>query len=262
MKKQLVFGIFCVLLFFSPLAWGIERNGVAIDILTKRGVCPIYFHHGKIYLEAVPSLPYNIKISNNLPERIAVALSVDGLNTIDGRRTSARAAAKWIIPPYDTIVVKGWQKSKRYGARFYFTSEKDSYAYKRGYNQNLGIISMVAFREKRRNYNYRKPRRYYRRAPGAFNGMGPFGQDWVATGWGRDTYQPVRKVKFVPGRAFAKINIRYEFRSVLIRKGIIRIHRPRFDDFWLRRERSRGFCPPPEGVTVYNEKLGYIWGWK
>jgi hypothetical protein len=40
-----------------------------------------------------------------------VALAVDGLNTIDARHTSAWEARKWVIEPYGTIHVRGWQMS-------------------------------------------------------------------------------------------------------------------------------------------------------
>ena len=42
---------------------------------------------------------------------MAVALAVDGLNSIDAKKTTSREAAKWILDPYASIVIEGWQTS-------------------------------------------------------------------------------------------------------------------------------------------------------
>jgi len=81
---------------------------------------------------------------------VAVALSVDGLNTIDARHTSAWNASKWVIEPYQTITISGWQMDSDYARRFYFTNERDSYAAKLGVRADLGVISAVFYRERRR----------------------------------------------------------------------------------------------------------------
>ena len=50
-------------------------------------------------------------------ERVAVALSVDGLNTIDARHTSPWNASKWVLEPYETITIGGWQMSSERARR-------------------------------------------------------------------------------------------------------------------------------------------------
>jgi hypothetical protein len=79
---------------------------------------------------------------------VAVALSVDGLNTIDARHTAARDARKWILDPYQTVVIPGWQVSGDTSRKFYFTGEKRSYGAALGQTANLGTIEAVFFREK------------------------------------------------------------------------------------------------------------------
>ncbi|MCR6679546.1 hypothetical protein NVV43_29305, partial [Escherichia marmotae] len=79
-----------------------------------------------------------LQIRNPLPERVAVALSVDGLNSIDARHTSAWNSSKWVIEPYGTITIGGWQMSSERARRFYFTNERDSYAAKLGQTANVG----------------------------------------------------------------------------------------------------------------------------
>src|SRR5262249_13931870 len=87
-------------------------------------------------------------LRNPYAVRVAVALSVDGLNTIDARETSAAAARKWVLGPYETIVISGWQTSQTEARRFEFTTEPNSYGQAVGKTANLGVISAVYFRER------------------------------------------------------------------------------------------------------------------
>ena len=96
---------------------------------------------GKTYIEATEGHEYSIRVTNRTARRIAVALSVDGLNTIDAKTTTAGAASKWILSPYETITLDGWQTSSAKARRFFFTTEEESYGAWLGRTTNLGIIS-------------------------------------------------------------------------------------------------------------------------
>jgi hypothetical protein len=60
-----------------------------VDVIVNGRPLAEYYARGKSYIEALEGAEYELRIRNPLPERIAVALSVDGLNTIDARHTSA-----------------------------------------------------------------------------------------------------------------------------------------------------------------------------
>ena len=120
-----------------------------VQILVNGRPLDEYYARGKSYVEAIEGAEYEVRIRNPLPFRVAVALSVDGLNTIDARRTTAWNASKWVIEPYGTINITGWQMSSERARRFYFTSERDSYGAKLGQTSNLGVVSAVFFRERR-----------------------------------------------------------------------------------------------------------------
>ena len=79
---------------------------------------------------------------------MAVALAVDGLNTIDARHTAAADARKWVLEPYETITISGWQTSRTEARRFEFTTEERSYGQALGKTANLGVISAVFFKER------------------------------------------------------------------------------------------------------------------
>src|SRR6267378_2676603 len=107
-----------------------------------------YAARGRTYVQAIEGAEYELRIRNPLPVRVAVALSVDGLNSIDARHTTAWEASKWVIGPYQTIHISGWQVSSERARHFYFTTERDSYGAKLGQTANLGVISAVFFSER------------------------------------------------------------------------------------------------------------------
>ena len=125
----------------------IER-GFEVELLVDGRPLEEYEGRGKTYVEARAGAEYEVRVRNPLPYRVAVALSVDGLNSIDAQHTTAWNASKWVIEPYGTITVSGWQMSSERARRFYFTSERDSYGAKLGQTANLGNISAVFFRER------------------------------------------------------------------------------------------------------------------
>jgi hypothetical protein len=107
-----------------------------------------YTHDGRLYVEALKGREYAIRMHNPYPVRVAVALSVDGLNTIDAKHTSAADARKWVLGPYETVTISGWQVNSKEARRFEFTTEADSYGQALGKTANLGVISAVFFKER------------------------------------------------------------------------------------------------------------------
>ncbi|HEX6284367.1 MAG TPA: hypothetical protein VFZ71_05805, partial [Pyrinomonadaceae bacterium] len=164
---------------------------------------------------------------NSSSERVAVALSVDGLNTIDARQTSAWNASKWVIEPYQTITIEGWQMSSERARRFYFTTERDSYAAKLGQRGNLGVISAVFFRERSRPIPLKRTRPY----PATSDGESRTGSEApadaraassanrpvhreseAATGIGRSVRNDVEWVDMeLDSRPVADLTLRYEY---------------------------------------------------
>lgn len=121
-----------------------------VDILVDGRPLTTYHARDTIYVEATKGREYEICIRNPYPVRVAVALSVDGLNTIDARRTSAAAARKWVIEPHGTITIGGWQTSLEHARRFEFTTEERSYGAWLGRANDLGVIAAVFYRERQR----------------------------------------------------------------------------------------------------------------
>jgi hypothetical protein len=158
--SRFFFALF-VLLGLNSTARAESEGPYRMEVLVNGYSAREYRHQGTTYIEARRGEEYAVRLSNMTGERVAVALSVDGLNSINARHTSARDARKWILGPYETIVVEGWQTSSNTARSFYFTSEAASYGAWVGDTRNLGNISAAFFRELRP-----VPRpQYYEQAP-------------------------------------------------------------------------------------------------
>lgn len=258
-RSSLIIAAIAVLLSVSDLSASVA--GFDVDVLVDGSARREYLSNGTIYVEAVKGREYTLRLTNPTPRRVAVALSVDGLNTIDAKHTSAKSAAKWVIDPYDTIEISGWQVSDRAARSFYFTGERDSYGAALGQTENLGVIEAVFFVEREPDYSwwFRNERQKSDRAAPApagssagreMDGAGAQAEaapddEYAATGMGDRRRHDVRSVQMnLEDHPVASVRIRYEFRKQLVDLGIIPSQVSPLD----RRESARGFngfCPEP-----------------
>ena len=267
-------------LLAAPAAFAASPRGYGLSVQVDGQEQPEYYANGSIYVEAIRGREYSLRITNPTPYRVAVALAVDGLNSIDAKHTDAWKAAKWVLDPYESTVISGWQVNDQAARRFTFTGERSSYGAFLGQTQNLGVIEAVFFQERRRippppiyqpqpyrDGRYEEQKR--RDAEGAPAGAGseadsrtqapessgalksaPQPQpsdEYAATGMGDRERHDVEHVAIDLEKApVASVRIRYEFRPQLVRLGVLpNRERERPLD---RRERSSGFgayCPEP-----------------
>jgi hypothetical protein len=241
-----------------------------LEVLVDGRAVPEYHALGTRYVEALKGKEYAIRLHNPFDVRVAVALSVDGLNTIDARRTSAATARKWVLGPHETVTISGWQVSMSQARRFYFTSEEASYAQRLGQTENLGIISAVFFRERAPvrvvplTGQLRDEARGAAGAPapaaaGAGAGERNAGradkaesaaaarEEFAATGIGDRAEHAVTLVHLdLEDRPVNSIDVRYEYRSQLVRLGVLP-DVPVGPDPLARRQNAhgfdKGFCP-------------------
>ena len=264
-------------LFLAGLGNGTASHRVDSEVeVLMRGV-PLsrYYHNGTTYLEAFKNQEYAIRITNPLGSRVAVALSVDGLNTINAQHTDARQAAKWVLEPYQSITIEGWQTNARQARRFFFTTEDRSYGARLNKTENLGIISAVFFKERSSPIAQIQPSiapspmrdisrdalkgRELNQAPASAEARSQLKKaekessnspsDYAATGIGNrvrhEVYETLIDLEDTP---FVVHNLRYEFRPALVRLGVLQPERSK--DPLMRREQARGFketgfCPEP-----------------
>jgi len=204
----------------------------------------------KAYAEAVKGENYRIVVRNRLNRRIGVVIAVDGRNIISGRKSWLRNSERmYILEPYESNEYTGWRTASDRINRFYFTSAADSYAASFGDRSAMGVIAVAVYPEIRRydppcygsSQEMTRDKATRSAAPSArMEGKS------AGTGYGREEYSPSRLVAFEPeSRPVEKIFLKYEWRSTLCRKGIIRCcrkpepHNRLWDD--------EGFAPPPGG---------------
>ncbi len=239
----------------APLAASTAGSGFSLSVLVDGSQRPEYAARGNVYVEALRGRDYSLRITNPLPVRVAVALSVDGLNTIDAKHTDAWGARKWVLGPYESVVISGWQVSGEAARRFFFTGERNSYGARLGQTENLGVIEAVFFREKevcrplpRRKVSemgepLQRDSAEKQRAEGSAAAPAPpssLSDDYAATGMGSRLRHDVTEVAIdLDPSPAATLRIRYEFRPVLSSLGVL----PRPEDPLDRRERSHGFGP-------------------
>ena len=226
-----------------------------VEILVAGAPQPQYAHEGRWYVEARKGREYAIRLRNPYAVRVAVALSVDGLNTIDARETTAQGARKWVLDPYETVTIGGWQTSQTDARRFEFTTEARSYGHALGKTANLGVISAVFFRERKptimpdASTDYRGARAPAPRsipaeqeAASAAGAKKEARDEYAATGMGRRTDHAVTQVWLdLEDAPVQTVNVRYEFRPQLVRLGILPSAPPAGP--LQRRERAQGFEP-------------------
>ena len=239
-----------LLLLATPVFGGGQRSGCDLSVIVGGVTVPTYAHRGTTYVEAIRGSDYTLRLTNPTPYRVAVALSVDGLNTIDAKHTDAWSATKWVLEPYETADIEGWQVSDRAARRFFFTGERGSYAASRGQIDNLGVIEAVFYRERVRSISGLEEGSVQRRsskdaaaqapAPGVMSD-----DEYAGTGMGGRTRHDVERVDIdLERQPIAHMRIRYEFRPQLIKLGVLDVRRSPIE----RRERARGFdgyCPEP-----------------
>jgi len=231
-----------------------EVHGYGVSVLTGDSSRPEYHHNGSVYIEAIRGREFAIRLTNPTPNRVAVALSVDGLNTIDARHTDPWNAAKWILGPYESTEIFGWQVNDATARHFVFTGESHSYGAALGQTDNLGVIEAVFYVERQRpiarRQHYDTPRAEpMEKSEGATAGgttsaqaPAPPSDDYAATGMGDRERHDVEHVNVdLDPHPVASARIRYEFRAQLVKLGVIPQTSP-ID----RREHARGFeryCP-------------------
>jgi hypothetical protein len=257
--------------------------GYGLSVLVDGAPAPEYASRGRLYIEALKGRNFTLRVTNPTSERVAVALSVDGRNVVDARRTTASAATKWVLEPWQTIEIPGWQISGETSRRFFFTETASSYAKWLGDTSNVGTIEAVFFREKRIRVAQPMTVSPENRAAGGAGqavpsergqAQAPAGDvmaeavpapptankdaaradaqprkeadTYAATGIGERTSFPVTWVDFREDPTpVATVSLRYEFRTELVRLGVLSPER----DLYAR-ERAQGFerryAPSPQ----------------
>lgn len=215
---------------------------------------------GRPMLLLQPGTRYTITLHNPLPVRVAVNLSVDGLNTLTGDPGTPGGGAKWLIQPHSRITLTGWQISDHHAREFVVTSKQASYAkwrsdsWARDLSVNCGVIGAAFFwnsaelaaalaRERRIPLAVSKPGA---RRAGAPEASASFD---AGTGLGERVSSPVRSVAFRYDAGMydpdAALVVFYDFDEPRVVEPV----RPLEPDLWRQKQRFA-----PEMPRAYDRR--------
>jgi hypothetical protein len=129
-------------------------DGRLVDVSIKvRGhSAPLFVRQGdwnRYYLEAFEGRNYSLVLRNTTGRRVAVLISVDGLNVVNGERSALRnTEPMYVLGPWEQAEIQGWRTSLESIRRFVFVDEKRSYAERTGQaNGDMGWVRVLAFQE-------------------------------------------------------------------------------------------------------------------
>jgi len=238
------------------------RGEVSIEIVSEKGSNFLTIPHKdfskggthviKRYLEARRGENYGIVIRNMTSERIGAVIAVDGRNIISGKKSDLKNSEDmYIVNGYEHGKYDGWRTARDKVHKFYFTDTADSYAMRTFSDSTaMGVIAVAIYREKE------QPKLLYEQkrqgntsaAPSAESsakGKAGVARDETAgTGFGDEQFSPIIRVAFEPDLTpVQKTLVKYEWRQVLCRKGILNCRQEPENRLWDEDE----YAPYPPG---------------
>jgi hypothetical protein len=136
--------------------WEPAANGrlVEVQVLVEDREAPLYVAPGRWdrrYFQAMRGRHYALRVRNRTDRRVGVLISVDGLNVVNGGRSSLkRNESMYVLAPWESATIRGWRTSLEQVRQFVFVDEQRSYAERTGQaNGDMGWIRVLAFEERR-----------------------------------------------------------------------------------------------------------------
>lgn len=146
MKKALIAAALLLGCTGQALAVGGVADVTVYDRAENRTL-PVHYHEGRYYVVGNPGNEYQVNIRNNQSGQILTVISVDGVNAVSGA-TANWGQTGYVLSPNTLFGIKGWRKSARRVAAFFFTELDNSYAVRTGRPDNIGVIGVAVFRKK------------------------------------------------------------------------------------------------------------------
>ena len=119
----------------------------AVEVLAGGVPAPLYTHQGNLYLPATSGEVFAVRLTNHTDRAVAVALFLDGLNSIFARRELPSQATRWVVAAHTSAVVNGWQEDMERRRQFVFVTSDESLAARRHFTEQLGLITAAFFPE-------------------------------------------------------------------------------------------------------------------
>lgn len=121
---------------------------ISIVDRTSGAELPIYRHRGEYWVAGRPGARYAIRARNAMGERVMAVMSVDGVNVVTGE-TAGVGQNGYVFGLRERSDITGWRKSDSQIAAFEFAAAGNSYASRTGRPDDVGVIGVAMFRERR-----------------------------------------------------------------------------------------------------------------
>jgi len=221
------------------------------------GPLPTYAHRGGVFVEGRLGEAYGVRFHNASADRVEVVVTVDGRDVVSGAPGDFESQRGYIVAPWSSVRVDGFRRSLTEVAQFRFSAPEESYASRRGAPENVGVVGVAVFRERRRPSPLalgQGPREASAaepaRAPAAYGDEGASRAGRLGTQYGEDRSAPVSEVDFErldAQRPDALLAVYYDSRAGLVARGVLP---PPMDALQVAPEPSPfpvngRFAPPP-----------------
>jgi hypothetical protein len=198
---------------------------------------PVFRHHGQTFVWGNGGERFAVRIENPTSERVEAVLSVDGRDAVSGEVADFAVQRGYVIAPFSSVVVEGFRSSLDEVRAFRFTRPENSYSSRRGTPENVGIIGVAFFKERRRApiALKQRPRPHTKAAPEASAPEAARSRDAEAPAGPRSSTDNLgtaygeRRTSFVTEVAFDRehstrpsftTTVRYDDRNGLVARGI------------------------------------------
>jgi len=178
-----------------------DANPYTIEVIANGRSKSIYQHKDDLFIPAITGESYAIKLTNRSMHRVAVALFIDGLNTIGQQREVPSTGKKWLLEPNQSVLVSGWQVDEKTCRQFIFVGASKSLAARKFYTEQIGLITAAFYPEM-------QPDRTAPASGEETRGLG--------TGEGNDIQQDVQPVEFLTApNPIAILALHYDAKSIV-----------------------------------------------
>jgi hypothetical protein len=127
---------------------GTVRGGAADLWVTSEGeVLPVYEVDGRRWLLGEQGRSYAIWVANRTGARIEAVVSVDGRDSVSGRRADFRRDRGYVLEPGEELRIDGFRRSLDEVAEFEFAPPGEAYAERMGDGSSIGVIGLAVFDE-------------------------------------------------------------------------------------------------------------------
>ena len=131
-----------------PSVASAQRVDITLEDRTLGRSIPLHHFQGRLYAAGEPGHRYAIRVTNRTGERVLAVVSVDGVNVVTGQTANPQQSG-YVLDPWQSTTINGWRKNMNEIAAFNFAPLPESYAARTGRPNDVGVIGVAVFEERR-----------------------------------------------------------------------------------------------------------------